>query len=50
MFFCDPCAKRQKWPVSFSKSNGQCEVCRKSAVCNSVPSNCLPERHKKKIS
>lgn len=43
MFFCDPCADKNHWPVSLVTSYGQCEVCRKAAPCNDVPSRLLPE-------
>lgn len=42
MFFCDPCAEKHGWPVSMMTSYGQCEICRKAAACNDVPSRLLP--------
>ena len=42
MFFCDPCATKNKWPNSFHKSAGRCEVCGKASVCNDMPSSHLP--------
>jgi len=40
MFYCDDCAG--DWPKSHTKSLGTCEICRKHALCNDVPSNMLP--------
>lgn len=42
MFFCDKCAKKRQWPTSSYKSNGRCEICRKSRPCSDVPSYALP--------
>ena len=42
MFYCDACAKKNKWPDGFSKSRGGCEVCGNTAVCSDVPSSALP--------
>lgn len=43
MFYCDPCAKRKKWPMTLGQSRGTCEVCGVYAVCNDCPSSVLPE-------
>lgn len=45
MFFCDTCAEKNKWPQSWSKSGGRCEVCGKTAVCNDIPSKELPSAY-----
>ena len=42
MFYCDRCAKKRNWPISWSKSCGRCELCGQVAVCNDVPSEDLP--------
>jgi hypothetical protein len=44
MFYCDPCAKKKKWPESVAKSKGPCEVCGRDAYCNDVPASKLPQR------
>jgi len=41
MFYCDDCRKNNDWPESWHQSFGQCEVCKKSATCNDVPSSAL---------
>jgi hypothetical protein len=46
MFYCNPCAEEQDWPLSFSKSFGACEMCGKVKACNDVPSRCLPPSKK----
>jgi hypothetical protein len=48
MFYCDPCAKEKKWPSGdhTPKSQGRCEICGKHAVCNDVPTACLPPEKK----
>jgi hypothetical protein len=47
MFYCAKCRAKNDWPVSYSKSYGLCEVCRKTAECNDVPSKYLPVPLKK---
>ncbi len=42
MFFCDPCAKENGWPMSMFKSSGRCEMCEKQAACSDIPSRQLP--------
>lgn len=42
MFYCDACREKREWPESFLKSRGPCEICRKVADCNDVPSSLLP--------
>lgn len=46
MFYCEPCAAKNKWPYEFymMQSRGPCEVCRKVATCVDAPSSALPER------
>jgi hypothetical protein len=46
MFYCDHCAKKNEWPLTLFKSNGQCEVCKKSRVCNEMRSSQLPPTKK----
>lgn len=41
MFYCDPCRKARQWPISFSLSSGNCEVCGDLAHCYDVPSGYL---------
>lgn len=38
MFYCDACAEKRKWPKTWFKSEGQCEVCGNFANCNDKPS------------
>lgn len=42
MFYCKDCQKMNNWPESWCRSYGQCEICKKAADCNDVPSSCLP--------
>lgn len=43
MFYCDPCAEPRGWPTdTLMTSYGACEICRKTGVCNDVPSRFLP--------
>ena len=42
MYFCDPCRGKKQWSESMAKSEGPCEVCGKTSVCNDVPSKYLP--------
>ncbi len=43
MFYCDPCAQKNNWPESFSRSFGKCEVCGERAPCYDTPSRLLPK-------
>lgn len=43
MFYCDECGEKKGWPCGLSDSYGPCEVCGKSAACNSVKSKNLPD-------
>lgn len=47
MFYCDKCAKKNKWPEGFSRSYGPCEVCHRSALCSDLPSHLLPPERKR---
>lgn len=42
MFYCEPCRIKNKWPESFGKSYGPCELCGKKAECHDRPSSSLP--------
>jgi hypothetical protein len=42
MFYCDPCARLRRWPESWHRSQGRCETCGQTAVCNDVPFSELP--------
>ncbi|MEK6832750.1 MAG: hypothetical protein AABY32_01770 [Nanoarchaeota archaeon] len=42
MFFCDDCAKKNKWPTAIGRSIGKCEVCGKSKSCNELHHTHLP--------
>lgn len=42
MFYCDPCAKKKKWPVGMVRSHGRCEVCGRTKDCSDTPSTLLP--------
>ncbi len=42
MFYCDKCAKKYGYPVTMSKSVGNCECCGKQSECNERPSYLLP--------
>lgn len=50
MFYCDACARKNKWPDEFwlPRSRGPCEVCGKVAVCNDVPSTWLSSKRKQR--
>lgn len=50
MFFCDECAEKNKWPKSFSKSQGNCEICKKFSVCNDVPSYRLSDTYSDQVT
>jgi hypothetical protein len=41
MFYCDECGERQGWPEGILKSQGPCELCGKTRVCNNVASKFL---------
>jgi hypothetical protein len=44
MFYCNPCGTENGWPINTPvQSNGPCELCRKHALCNDVPSSRLPD-------
>lgn len=38
MFYCDECAEEKGYRISFIRSVGPCEICKKKAICNDVPS------------
>ncbi len=42
MFYCGACAENKGWPSTAMKSEGKCELCKKNAVCNDLPSWLLP--------
>lgn len=43
MFYCNHCAHRRGWPQNtMLRSYGSCELCRRRANCNDVPSSYLP--------
>lgn len=45
MFYCEKCAKKNKWPFNSDcmfASRGPCELCKKRAICVDVPSSRLP--------
>ena len=42
MFYCNDCAKKNEWSETGMKSNGRCECCGESAVCNERSSSMLP--------
>lgn len=48
MFYCQACAKKKSWPESLCQSQGPCEVCGKTALCNDVPSKDLPPSERSK--
>ncbi len=39
MFYCDECAAKRNYPITFTKSHGGCELCRKIARCNDLPTH-----------
>lgn len=41
MFYCDECAKKKNWNMTFFKSIGLCEVCGKKRECSDLPSKDL---------
>lgn len=42
MFYCDRCAKRNSWPETMARSEGPCEICGRTAMCNDRPAHMLP--------
>lgn len=50
MFYCDECAKKNKYPESFSKSKGKCELCGEEKICNDVPCSALPDSPVNKVA
>lgn len=47
MFYCEKCAKKNKWPFDADcmfASRGPCELCKQRAICVEVRSGSLP-RH-----
>lgn len=42
MFYCDECAKPRGWPETIFRSEGPCEICGESRLCNDTPSRHLP--------
>lgn len=53
MFYCDECAIKKGWNMTFAKSFGPCEVCNKTRECSGLPSNRLtniPSIPSKKLS
>lgn len=48
MFYCEPCQRKKKWPISAALSAGTCELCNKYSVCYDVPSSQLPKPEEKK--
>lgn len=47
MFICDSCLKEAYTNrQSISRSHGQCEICRKVADCNSIPSFALDAKRR----
>jgi hypothetical protein len=42
MFYCNDCAIEYKYPVTFAKSIGNCEMCEKYGQNNDCPSSDLP--------
>jgi len=43
MFYCDACAKKNRWPIGLVRSSGACEVCGKKRECSDVSSSQLPD-------
>jgi len=41
MFYCDECRVAKGWPDGIVKSQGNCEICNRPAICNNVPSSHL---------
>lgn len=44
MFYCDECAKKNKYPQTSFRSYGRCEICDYEALCNDMPCKYLPEK------
>ena len=44
MFYCDECAKDNKWPQTSFRSYGSCEIRGKTRACNDMLCKNLPER------
>jgi lysozyme family protein len=47
MFYCNECAEKTGWPEVLAKSKGNCEICKKTAICNDHPLSKLPKRKDK---
>ena len=43
MFYCDTCAKRNRWPISALRWNSVCEMCGYQSECSDIPSRALPD-------
>lgn len=41
MFYCSPCATKNKWPMYGTPSHGSCEICGEVTRCFNVPSSKL---------
>ena len=46
MFYCEECRVKMKWPESWSKSYGSCEVCGYTRPCYDVHHSQLPKLEK----
>lgn len=44
MFYCDPCREQEGLPPTLNvKSEGPCEICGNTRVCNDVPSRLVSD-------
>ena len=50
MLYCTNCQSRNKWPISWGRSFGPCEMCGVPAFCYDVPSSQLPNREPMKTT
>ena len=39
MFYCDECGFKNGYLITMHKSNGRCEICNRTALCNDVKIN-----------
>ena len=42
MFYCHDCAQHHEYPETMSKSQGNCEICGRTRLCNDRTSSSLP--------
>lgn len=43
MYYCDPCAQKNRYPESWYKVNTICELCGQDTTCNMVDKSHIPQ-------